>query len=336
MTTYSRRQLVQGAGVAGLGLLAGCGRLPGLGEPPPKIARIGFLGTGPREGRAFMLEPFLQGLRELGYSEGQNILIEYRFSENRDDRLPALAAELVTRKVDLIVVSGTPAVFAAAQATSTLPIVMVSVAANPVETGLIQSLARPGGNITGTTNMTTQLSQKRVQLLTEIVPGLARVAVFWHPPNPTHGPVLMELEAAAQTLGLDLQRFEVLAPEDFEDAFQAATRGRAGALVVPPDPLTSNRVSLVADLALKYRLPTLFERREFVEAGGLLSYGAHLVDLYRGAAIHVDKILKGAQPADLPVEQPTRFDFFINLETAQALGLTIPPHVLLQATEVIQ
>ena len=297
---------------------------------------MGFLGTGPREGRAFMIEPFLQGLRELGYTENQNVFIEYRFSDDRDDQLPALATELVTSKVDLLVVSGTPAVFAAAQATSTVPIVMVSVAANPVETGLIQSLARPGGNITGTTNMTTQLSQKRLQLLTEIVPDLARVAIFWHPPNPTFGPVLRELEAAAQTLGLDLQRVEVLAPEDFGDAFQAATRGRAGALVVPPDPVISNGLSLVTDLALQYRLPTLFERREFVEAGGLLSYGARLVDLYRGAATLVDRILRGTSPADLPVEQPTTFDFVINLKTAQVLGLTIPQHVLLQATEVIQ
>jgi putative ABC transport system substrate-binding protein len=283
-----------------------------------------------------MLEELLQGLRELGYIEGQTILIEYRFSEQGDDRLPALAAELVTIPVELIVVSGTPAVFAAAQATSTIPIVMVSVAANPVETGLIQSLARPGGNITGTTNMTTQLSAKRLQLLTEIVPGLARVAVFWNPPNPSHGPILRELEAAAQTLGLDLQRLEVLAWENFEDAFQAATRGRAGALVVPPDPLPSSQVSLVADLALKYRLPTLFERREFVEAGGLLSYGAHLSDLYRRSATHVDKILKGTKPADLPVEQPMRFDFVVNMRTARELGITFPHEVALQITEVIE
>jgi putative ABC transport system substrate-binding protein len=283
-----------------------------------------------------MLEELLQGLRELGYIEGQTILIEYRFSEQGDDRLPALAAELVTIPVELIVVSGTPAVFAAAQATSTIPIVMVSVAANPVETGLIQSLARPGGNITGTTNMTTQLSAKRLQLLTEIVPGLARVAVFWNPPNPSHRPILRELEAAAQTLGLDLQRLEVLAWENFEDAFQAATRGRAGALVVPPDPLPSSQVSLVADLALKYRLPTLFERREFVEAGGLLSYGAHLSDLYRRSATHVDKILKGTKPADLPVEQPMRFDFVVNMRTARELGITFPHEVALQITEVIE
>jgi putative tryptophan/tyrosine transport system substrate-binding protein len=333
--TISRRQFMVGAGASSAVLLVGCGRLPWQGQAPPKMVRIGFLGAGQPEGRAFVIEPFLQGLRELGYLDGHNIRIEYRFSEDRDDRLPALAAELVTLAVDLIVVSGTPAVFAAAQATNTIPIVMVNVAANPVETGLIQSLARPGGNITGTTNMTTQLSQKRLQLLTEIVPGLARVAVFWHPPNPTFGPVLRELEAAAQTLGLDLQRLEVLAPEGFEDAFQAATRGRVGALVVPPDPLTSNWLSVVADLALQYRLPTLFERREFVEAGGLMSYGARLVDLYGRSATLVDKILKGASPADLPVEQPMIFDFVVNLKTARALGIPFSNEILLQVTEVI-
>jgi putative tryptophan/tyrosine transport system substrate-binding protein len=320
----TRRQLVAGAGTAGLALVAGCGRLPGQMESPTNVARMGILGTGPRESRAFMIEPFLNGLRELGYTDGQNILIEYRFSDDRDDLLPALAAELVANKVDLIVRSGTPAVFAAAQATSTIPIVMMSAAANPVETGLIQSLARPGGNITGTTNMTTQLSGKRLQLLTEIVPSLARVAVFWNPANPSHGPVLREMEAAAQTLGVDLQRLEILAPEDIGDAFRTAARRPAGALIVPPDPLITNWLSLVVDLALQYRLPTLFERREFVEAGGLLSYGAHLIDLYHRAATLADKILKGAKPADLPVEQPMLFDFVVNMKTARALGLTFP------------
>jgi ABC-type uncharacterized transport system substrate-binding protein len=250
----------------------------------------------------------------------------YRFSEDRNDRLPALAAELVVLKVNLIVASGTPASFAAKQATSTVPIVMGGIAADPVETGLVVSLARPGGNITGMSMMTSELGGKR----------LARVAVFWNPPNPAYGPILKELEAAAPTLDLKLQRLEVRVPQDFEAAFQAATRQRAGALILPGDPLTSNRPRMVADLALKYRLPTIMDIKEFGDAGGLLSLGLDLVDSYRRAAAHVDKILKGANPAELPMEQPTKFDLVVNLKTARVLGLTIPQSVLLQATHVIQ
>jgi putative ABC transport system substrate-binding protein len=260
----------------------------------------------------------------------------YRFSEDRNDRLPALAAELVVLKVNLIVASGTPASFAAKQATSTVPIVMGGIAADPVETGLVASLARPGGNITGMSMMTSELGGKRLELLKRTVPGLARVAVFWNPPNPAYGPILKELEAAAPTLDLKLQRLEVRVPQDFEAAFQAATRQRAGALILPGDPLTSNRPRMVADLALKYRLPTIMDIKEFVEAGGLLSLGLDLVDSYRRAAAHVDKILKGANPAELPMEQPTKFDLVVNLKTARLLGLTIPQSVLLQATHVIQ
>jgi putative ABC transport system substrate-binding protein len=213
---------------------------------------------------------------------------------------------------------------------------MGGLAASPVELGFVASLARPGGNITGMTLMTTQLGGKRLELFKEILPGLARVAVFWNPPNPTYGPVLKELEAAAPTLGLQLQRVEVRVPDDFEGAFEAATRERAGALYAPGDPLTTNRPRMVADIALKYRLPTMMEYREFPEAGGLLSYGPNLFDLYRRSASHVDKILKGANPADLPMEQPTKLDFGINLRTAEALGLTIPQSVLTLATEVIR
>ncbi len=278
----------------------------------------------------------LQGLREQGYVEGQNIVIEYRFSNDRNDRLPELAAELINLKVELIVASGTPASFAAKQATSTIPIVLAGLAANPVETGLIASLARPGGNVTGMSMMSSQLGGKRLELLKAIVPGLTLVAVFWNPPNPTYGPILKELEAAAPTLGVKLQRLEVRVPGDFQSAFKAATRQRAGALIAPADPLVVNRPNVVADLALKYRLPTMFDTKEFVEAGGLLSLGPSLVDSYRRAATHVDKILKGANPADLPMEQPTKFDLLVNLKTAQALGLTIPQSVLVQATQVIQ
>jgi putative tryptophan/tyrosine transport system substrate-binding protein len=329
-----RRQLLRGSlVVATFGMLPGC-EMPG--RRAPNVPRIGFLAVGSREGRAFLIDGFLKGLREHGYVEGQNIRIEYRFSEGRNEKLPELAAELVASRVTLIVASGTPASFAAGQATSTIPIVMGSLAANPVETGLIASLARPGGNITGMTEMASQLSGKRLELLKACVPGLSRVAVFWNPPNAAYGPVLQALEAAAPTLGVKIQRVEVRVPEDFEGALEAATRQRAGALFVPGDPLVTNRPRVVAELALKYRLPTITDFRELPQAGGLLSFGPDLVDSYRRAAAHVDKILKGANPADLPMEQPTKFDLVVNLTTARAFGLTIPHSVLHQATQVIQ
>ena len=333
MRRDSRRQFLQcSLALVGISLLSGCEKPPS----PSKVPRIGFLAVGSREGRGFLIEGFLQGLRELGYVEGQNIVIEYRFSEDRDDRLPELAAQLVDLKVKLILASGTPASFAAKQATSTIPIVMGGLAAHPVETGLVASLARPGGNITGMTLMTSQLGGKRLDLLKVIVPDLAQVAVFWNSSNPTYGPVLKELEAAAPALGLKLQRLEVRVPGDLEGAFKTATRQRVGALIAPGDPLVANRPKVVADLALKYRLPTMTDTKEFVEAGSLISLGPSLVDSYRRSATHVDKILKGANPADLPMEQPTKFDLLVNLKTARALGLTIPQSVLAQATQVIQ
>jgi putative ABC transport system substrate-binding protein len=302
-----------------------------------KLRRIGFLAVGSREGRAFLIEGFLQGLRDHGYVVGQNIVIEYRFSEGRNERLPELAAELVARKVELILASGSPASFAAKQATSTIPIVMGSLAADPVETGLIASLARPGGNIMGMTEIAAQLSGKRLELLKETVPGLSRVAVLWNPLNPAYGPVfLKQLEAAAQALGVELRRLEVRVPEDFEGAFEAATQQHTGALFVPGDPLVTNRPRMVADLAVQYRLPTMTDFKELPGAGGLMSFGPDLADSYRRAATHVDKILKGANPADLPMEQPTKFDLVVNLKTARALGLTIPQSVLAQTTQVVE
>jgi len=333
MRRYGRRQLLQGSLVAaGFILLAGCERPD---QQATKVRRIGFLGTGSREGRAFMIEGLLQGLRERGYVEGQNIVIEYRFSDDRDDRLSALAAELLNLKVEVIVASGAPASLAATQATSTIPIVMGAFAA-PVETGLVGSLARPGGNVTGMSTMTSELGGKQLELLKEIVPGLARVAVLWNPTNPVYAPILRQLEAVAPTLRVKPQRVEVRVPGDFEGAFETATKQRTGALIAPNEPLFVNRPKTIADLALKYRLPTVMANKEFVIAGGLLSLGPDLADLYRRAAPHVDKILKGANPADLPMEQPTKLDLFVNLKTAQALGLTIPQSVLLQATQIIQ
>jgi putative ABC transport system substrate-binding protein len=288
-----------------------------------------------REGRRFLGDRFLQGLGEHAYVDKQNIVVEYRFSDDQDGRLPALAHELVALKVDLILASGTPASFAARDATTTIHIVMGSVSANPVETGLIASLARPGGNITGMTSISTQLSAKRMQLLQEIVPGLSTVAVFWNPPNPSYGPVLRELEDAAQTLGLSLRRLEVRTPADLGQAMETAVREGCGALIIPADPLTTNRPKVVADLAVQHRLPAIAERQEFVEAGGLLALGADLADLYRRSAGHVDKILKGSDPGSLPMEQPSKLDLGVNLKTAAQLGLAIPTTVMTQATEVV-
>jgi putative tryptophan/tyrosine transport system substrate-binding protein len=331
---YSQRRFARGAlALLAIGLLWGC-------ETPEqraaKVPRIGFLAVGSREGRAFLIEGFQQGLREHGYVEGRNLLIEYRFSEGRNERLPDLAAELVALKVDLILASGSPASLAASQATRAIPIVMGSLAADPIETGLIASLAHPGGNITGMTEMAAQLGAKRLELLKQIMPGVSRVAVFWNPLNPAYGPVLKVLEATAPKLGMALQRLEVRVPEEFEGALRRATSQQARALFVPGDPLVTNRPRMVADLALKYRLPTVTDFRELPRAGGLLSFGPDLVDSYRRAATHVDKILKGAKPGDLPMEQPTKFDLVVNLKTAAILGLTIPHPVLTQATEVIQ
>lgn len=336
MRRHGRRRFLQASlAFAGLGLLAGCGDSPLPGQQA-KIPRIGFLAVGTREGRAPLIEGFRQGLRELGYVEDKNIVIEYRFSEGKDERLPGLAQELIALKVKLIVASGTPASFAAAKATRTVPIVMGGIAANPVETGLVASLARPGGNVTGMTVISAQLGGKRLELFKAMLPGLSRVAVFWNPTNPTYGQVMEELEAGARALGLQLQRLEVRVPDDFEGAFTAATREQAGALIVPGDPLTTNRPKVVADLAAKSRLPAMMEFREFVEAGGLMSYGANLVDSYRRAATYVDKILKGAKPADLPMQQPMKLDLFVNLKTAEALGMTIPQSILMRADKVIE
>ena len=331
-----RRFLREGLVLAGSGLLAGC-QLPRLPWQAERIPRIGYLAVGSRTGaRAAMVEGLLDGLREHGYEEGRNITFEYRFSDGRDERLPELAAELVALQVDLIVASGSPASFAAAEATRTIPIVMGSLAADPIATGLIRSLARPGGNVTGMTDMASQLAVKWLELLKELVPGLARVAAFWNPANPSYDAAWRELGAAASTLAVELVRLVVSVPADFAGAFDDATRQRAGALVMPADPLVLNNVGIVAGLALGHRLPATYSLRQFPDAGGLLSYGSNVIDSYRRAAKYVDRILKGANPAELPMEQPTKFDFVLNAKTAQALGLTIPPAVLEQATEVIQ
>ena len=303
---------------------------------PAKVPRIGMLWFGsPVVGPSPHLEAFRQGLRELGYAERQNIAIESRHAAMRPALLPDLAANLVLSKVDVIVAAGDPAIHAARHATSTIPIVMVA-GADPVGSGLVASLARPGGNLTGSSALSPELSGKRLQLLMEALPGVSRVAVLWNPADPAKALDLRETQATGQALGVQLQVLEVQGPEDFERAFAAMTSDRAEALITLGDPLTVSHRMRIVDLAAKSRLPTMYDVREFVEAGGLMAYGPSLPDLFRRAAAYVDKILKGAKPGDLPVEQPMKFELIINLKTAKALGLTIPQSVLFLADQVIQ
>jgi putative ABC transport system substrate-binding protein len=319
--------------VAGLGLLSACGLALPFRQQPPKVPVVGFLATGPREGRAHLIAAFLEGLRDLGYVEGQNIAIEYRFADG-NDQLPALAAELVGLNVDLILASATPASVAAKDATTTIPIVMGG-SGDPVGTGLVPSLAHPGGNLTGMSNFTL-LAAKRLELLRAIIPGLAHVLVMSNDTSPLHVPQEEDVQTAGQEVGIGIRILPLRSVADFERAFQAAASTRADAVILLTDSLVTNERDRLAELALRYRLPSVFDYRENVEAGGLLSYGPSIVDNYRRAATYVDRILKGARPADLPVEQPIKFDLVINLKAARVLGLTIPQSILQQATEVIQ
>jgi putative ABC transport system substrate-binding protein len=298
--------------------------------------RIGLLETSsPSPARVQLWEILRQRLRELGYLEGQNIAFESRFGEGKLDRLPGLAAELVALKVDVIVTSGTPASLAAKQATRMIPIVMTQLA-DPVGAGLVASLGRPGGNITGLTTQDPDLAGKRLQLLLEVVPKISRLAVLLDETNPGNVFSARGTQAAARSKGVHLQSLGVRDPSELERAFSAMKEGRAGALIVESSSMLFPWATRLADLALKNRLPTVFAQREYAEAGGLMAYAADFSDLFRRAATFVDKILKGAKPADLPIEQPTKFDFVINLKTAKALGLTIPPSILLQADRVIE
>ena len=301
-----------------------------------KVARIGYMGANLAD-VPHLQEAFLQGLRDLGYVEGRNVVIEFRSAEGKLERLPALAAELVALKVDVIVAPPTVAALAAKQASSTLPIVTTG-SADPVMSGLVTSLARPGGNVTGLSYLSEELGGKRLDLLKQAVPGVSRVAVLWRPgatSERTEKDMLKDLEVAARGLGVRPQFVEVRGPEDIDRAFSDMTRARADALFVVGFPMLSAERRRLIDLAAKNRLPTVFPQRQSVDAGGLMSYGANLADLHRRAATYVDKILKGAKPGDLPVEQPTKFELVINLKTAKALGITIPPSLLLRA-EVIE
>ena len=304
-------------------------------QQPTKIPRIGYLSGAFPSTNSARIEAFRQGLRELGYVEGKNIIIEYRYAEEKLERLPALVAELVRLKVDIIVTGGATTTRAAKEATSTIPIVMAQ-DPDPVGNGFVASLARPGGNITGLATLNPELSGKRLELLKETVPKLSRVAVFGTSTFPGNAQNLRETELAAGVLKVKLQYLDVLDPKDTETAFRAATKGRADAVLVLASPVLNSHRTQVVELAVKSRLPAIYNQTEYVEAGGLMSYGTNIADLYRRAATYVDKILKGRTPADLPVEQPMRFEFIINLKTAKQIGLTIPPNVLVRATRVIK
>ena len=319
--------------VLALGVLAAA--LIADAQQPTKIPRIGLLSPFSPSHAAAWHQAFRQGLRQLGWVEGQNISIEYRYAEGRNDRLPDLAADLVRLKVDIIVVSISTDALAAKNATGSIPIVMAS-AGDPVASGLVDSLARPGGNITGLSQIAPELAGKRLELLKETVPKLTRVAVLWHPGGATSPLAWKESQIPARALGLQLHSMEVRSSNDFAKAFEEATRGRVGALAVMPDPLFVRNLKPIADLAAKSRLPSIFHLREFADLGGLMAYGPDRSDMFRRSATYVDKILKGAKPADLPVEQPTRFELVINLMTARALGLTIPQTVFIRADHVIQ
>jgi len=304
-------------------------------QQPKKVPRIGFLGGASASFYAARTNAFRQGLNELGYTEGKNIDIEYRYAEGKFDRLPDLAAELVGLKVDVIVAAPTPSVLAAKKASATTPIVFASVV-DPVASGLVASLARPGGNITGLTILGPELSGKRLELLKEVLPNVTRVAALWNSANPAQELVWKEMQAAAQQLHLQLQSLEVRSANDFDIAFKAALRERAQALIPSGEPLINTQLKRIVEFAAKNRLPAMYAGPEAVDAGGLMSYAPNYTDHYRRAAVYVDKILKGAKPADLPVEQPTKFEFAINLKTAKQIGLTIPPNVLLRADKVIR
>jgi len=304
-------------------------------QQPGKIARIGYL-TGPSlSANTERIEAFRQGLRELGYAEGKNIVIEWRSAEGKLDRLPALAAELVRLKVDVIVTTGPTPTSAAKEATVTIPIVMTQ-DTDPVANGFVASLARPGGNITGLSTLAPEISGKQLELLKEIVPRFSRVAVLWASSNPGNAQALREMERAAGAFGVKLQFLDILGPKDIQTAFRAASKERADAVLVLQSGVATAHRTEIAKLAIKSRLPAIYPRSDFVEDGGLMSYGVIFTDLDRRAATYVDKILKGAKPADLPVEQPKKFNFIINLKAAKQIGLTIPPNVLVRADRVIR
>jgi len=307
-------------------------------QQPKKVPRIGYLSIGDPATESTRAEAIRLALRALGYIEGQNIAIEYRYAEGKGHRIPELAAELVRLQVDIIVVTGgNDRIQAVKNATKTIPIVMTGTGGDPVEEGLVESLARPGGNLTGITNLSTELGGKRLELLKEAVPKVARVAVLYDAANPSSvREVKEDLPVAARALGLTVQPWEVRAADGFENVFAAIGKQRPDGLYLPTGPLMFSNAKRIADFALKSRLPSVYGRKEAVDAGGLISYGADIADSYRLVAVYIDKILKGAKPADLPVQQPTKFELVINLKTAKQIGVTIRPEVLARATKIIR
>ena len=303
-------------------------------QQSPKLYRVGLLIGASQAFVTPYIEIFRQALRALGYVEGQNIAFESRYADGHYDRLRALAAELIQLKVDLLVTEGTPPTRAATQATKTIPIVM-TVTGDPVAAGLVTNLARPGGNLTGASFFLPELGAKRLQLLKETIPGLSRVAVVWNQRNAVHGPTVKSIERTAKTLGIGVEHVTIQAPADVDDALVQISKGRS-ALLVLEDAMINVCSAQIADVALKHRLPAIFGLATFAEAGGLMAYGPNRIELWRRAAIFVDKILRGANPGELPVEQAVRFDMVINVKTAKALGLTIPPSVLLGADQVVE
>ncbi len=332
----TRRQFVAGTGAIGLGLLAGCGRWPGQGQAPVKLARVGLLLPYTADSRASLdvIEPFRAGLQDRGYVEGQNLLLEYRYSGGQNDRLPGLVTELIQLPVDVIVAEKHDSILAAKQATSTIPIVM-SVHADPVGAGLVTSLAHPGGNITGLTSLATDLSAKRLELLQQASPAVSRVAMIYDHTYPSAQLMAADAKGGAEALGLELLDFDVRTPADFTPAFEAARRQHADSLYTLSDPLSLRQQRRLLDFAAEQGLPAVYGEQSWVTSGGLMAYGPSYSAMYRRAAYYVDRILKGAKPADLPVEQPMTFEFVVNLKTARELGITFPPEIMLQVTEVI-
>jgi putative ABC transport system substrate-binding protein len=309
--------------------------LPAQAQQPGRVPRIGFLGATSSSANAARVEAFLQGLRDLGYVEGKNIIIEYRYAEGKAGRLSELTAELVRLNVDVIVSVGPAVTRRVKEATVTIPIVM-GFDNDPVGSGFVASLARPGGNITGLSTLSPEISGKRLELLKEIIPKLSRVAALGTSTQPGNAQMLKEAELAAGAFGVQIQHLDVQGPKDIELVFRAASNGRAQAILVLSSPVLFSERKQVSDLAGKNRLPAIYPQSEYVEDGGLMTYGVSIPDLFRRAATYVDKILKGRKPADLPVEQPTKFEFIINLKAAKQIGLTIPPNVLARADRVIK
>jgi putative ABC transport system substrate-binding protein len=304
-------------------------------QQPAKVAKIGWLSIGLYSGPGSTIRGLAPALRALGYVEGKNIAFDYRYAENKLDRLPALADELVRLKVDVLVTPGTPAAIAAKNATRTIPIVFFRVS-DPVPLGLVDSLSRPGGNVTGFTEISEVLAGKRLELFKETVPKLSRVAVLWNPQNPGNAQQWKESQLPARELGLQLHSMEVSSADKYEGAFKEAVKARSSALLVAQDALAGSNLKLIADLAIKHRLPASYPRGEFVDNGGLMSYGPDPDESLRRVASMIDKILKGAKPADLPVEQPTKFELAFNLKTAKQIGVIIPQSLLYRADKVIK